>query len=1397
MANNNLTRIQNNQITDGTIQGGKIASGTLTGNLLASTVTFNSNITILGNLTVSNSYTQLNSINTYINDPIVVFNNGYTGSLTGYDIGILVNRNSATLAPYGSVNTFFGWVEADGAFEAIATTETGTNVSSINNSGYANVKIGNLTAVSGSFSGAVTALSVTTPTLNATNGNITTLYTANFNTANAVITGGSVNNTVIGNTTPAVGSFTTLNATTGFSTANAVISGGYISALSNATITTAVVTNFSSGNAVITGGSVNGTAIGASSASTGAFTTLTSSGVLTSNGNIVAASGTASTNTTTGALVIVGGLGVSGAEWIGSTLNVAGATTLQSTLGVTGVTTLSTATAGGLQAQAIGNVTPGTATFTTETVGGLQAQAIGNVTPGTATFTTETVGGLQAQAIGNVTPGTGNFTTLQATNFSSGNAVISGGYISALSNATITSGTLTTLVATNFSSGNARVTGGYADNFAIGANTAATGAFTTLTASGATTVTNSTQSTTSSTGALVVTGGVGVAKNLNVGGDALISGNLTVQGSLTAIQSQTLDVSDLNITVAKGASTAAAANGAGITVDGASATLLYTSATDSWNVNKQLIGLGATLSNSTVSTNTTTGALVVTGGVGIGGALNVGGTLSAGTASFASINNTPIGNATPSTGVFTTLQSTTSTATNFSSGNARVTGGYADNFPIGANTAATGAFTTLTTSSTAIASGNIVAASGTASTSTTTGALVVAGTGGIGIGGNINAGVFNTSLHNIKGNLLLGQGSVVDSADSILTINLNTDTPIVSNATVHMSATTNKNAIYGADSFGTGVLSLVVGRHARGTSTSPTAVQAFDNIAGYYGRGYGATGYVAAGTPAAGLVVQAAENYTDSAQGATLNLLIVPTGSITSTLGMSISGASGNVLIPSTTTSTNAATGSLVTMGGAGIGGALNVNGTSTHTGVGTFNANLVAASSTASTSTTTGALVVVGGVGVSGNATIGGDTVITGDVYVQGGDIWTSATTFNVVNATATTVNFAGAATTLNTGNASGTTNMAGVTKHLGNVVAASGTASTSTTTGALVVAGGAGISGAVNIGGNATIANATTFNTAQAAGMDTVIKGVNDATLIWARPNATYDQVIIGNSATASTAIRGAKLIINSTDSLLIPAGTNAQRPGNAGGTDTSGMLRFNTTSNGMEIYNGTAWQSFSTSFTVIADQQFTGTGSQTAFTLSTAQTTASCIVSINGVLQIPTLAYAVSSTTLTFTEAPAATDIIDVRCLTTTSTVTSLASTNGYNSFTVDNYGANVYVGSSGTTLAVSWNSAGAQVGFLANTSVASANTATTIDTIDNTQYRSAKYLVQVTNGANYQVQEVLVISNGTTATSVTYGTLQTNGNLGVVQTTQSGTNTLVQFIATNATNNVRISKDYLVI
>lgn len=58
---------------------------------------------------------------------------------------------------------------------------------------------------------------------------------------------------------------------------------------------------------------------------------------------------------------------------------------------------------------------------------------------------------------------------------------------------------------------------------------------------------------------------------------------------------------------------------------------------------------------TTASSDTTTGALVVDGGVGIAGNLNVAGLINAASATFTSINGTPIGDTTPSTGAFTQL----------------------------------------------------------------------------------------------------------------------------------------------------------------------------------------------------------------------------------------------------------------------------------------------------------------------------------------------------------------------------------------------------------------------------------------------------------------------------------------------------------------------------------------------------------------------------------------------------------------------------------------------------------------------------------------------------------------------------------------------------------------------
>ena len=61
----------------------------------------------------------------------------------------------------------------------------------------------------------------------------------------------------------------------------------------------------------------------------------------------------------------------------------------------------------------------------------------------------------------------------------------------------------------------------------------------------------------------------------DVAGTLRIMGDLIVDGTTTTINTATLDVTDANITVAKGATLASAVDGAGITIDGANATFVY------------------------------------------------------------------------------------------------------------------------------------------------------------------------------------------------------------------------------------------------------------------------------------------------------------------------------------------------------------------------------------------------------------------------------------------------------------------------------------------------------------------------------------------------------------------------------------------------------------------------------------------------------------------------------------------------------------------------------------------------------------------------------------------------------------------------------------------------------
>lgn len=79
-----------------------------------------------------------------------------------------------------------------------------------------------------------------------------------------------------------------------------------------------------------------------------------------------------------------------------------------------------------------------------------------------------------------------------------------------------------------------------------------------------------------------------IPDNFTVPGSLTVTTDLIVNGTTTTVNSTTLDVADLNITVANGAADAASANGAGLTVAGANATFTYVSADDRWTMNKDL-----------------------------------------------------------------------------------------------------------------------------------------------------------------------------------------------------------------------------------------------------------------------------------------------------------------------------------------------------------------------------------------------------------------------------------------------------------------------------------------------------------------------------------------------------------------------------------------------------------------------------------------------------------------------------------------------------------------------------------------------------------------------------------------------------------------------------------------
>jgi hypothetical protein len=159
---------------------------------------------------------------------------------------------------------------------------------------------------------------------------------------------------------------------------------------------------------------------------------------------------------------------------------------------------------------------------------------------------------------------------------------------------------------------------------------------------------------------------------------------------------------------------------------------------------------------------------------------------------------------------------------------------------------------------------------------------------------------------------------------------------------------------------------------------------------------------------------------------------------------------------------------------------------------------------------------------------------------------------------------------------------------------------------------------------------------------------------------------------------------LIVDTNTGIKFPIGTTLQRP-----ADVEGYVRYNSDTNSIEFYNGVNWLSIATASGTSLFETFDGDNSTTNFTLSSATTTNDTIVTLNGVVQSPGNAYAISGTDLTFTEAPKSGDAIEVRFITSEFTPASIIQDND-SSVRVNDSSANIVSKINGSNVIVTTDS-----------------------------------------------------------------------------------------------------------
>jgi fibronectin-binding autotransporter adhesin len=720
--------------------------------------------------------------------------------------------------------------------------------------------------------------------------------------------------------------------------------------------------------------------------------------------------------------------------------------------------------------------------------------------------------------------------------------------------------------------------------------------------------------------------------------------------------------------------------------------------------------IGAATGTSLSTTGTITGGNLDTGGTVsatstiTGGNLATGGTISAtGTATLGNVATggtiSATGNITGNYFIGNGSQLTGVTASSVDANN--LTGTTLASSVVNSSLTSVGALTSLsvvgTTTSGNIVTGGTVSATGTATVGNvaTGGTVSATGTGTFGnlaTGGTVSATGTATVGNLATGGTVSATGTI-DSANTITGGNLATGGTISSTGT----ATVGNVATGGTVS---ATSTVTGGNLATGGTISATGTATLGNVD--TGGTISATGTATLGNVATGGTISATGTATlgNVATGGTISA----TG--TATVGNLATG--GTASVGGNITGGNLLTGGLVSSTGTVTGGNLETGGTVSAVGSATVG-NLVTGGIVSATSTVTGGnLATSGTISATGTATVG--NLGTGGTVSSTGNILTSANvsaTGNVFAAnfignisgnisspganTEVIFNDNGTANAVSGFTFNKTSNLVTVGGNVdainfnGNVfatsVSASGTVTAASTVGGVITGSSASVTGTVtaastvggvitgstaSLTGNVDSANlilSSGFIDGPAAGRITI--NGSDIDTDFAVDGDTLANVFYVDAGTgtasfgSSSQTVNAIVAFNATNSILTPVGNTAQRPS----TGVTGMFRFNTITNSLEVYDNTQWTSVGVpSFTVITDQQFNGDGSTLSFTLTANATTAGTIVSINGVQQIPVTAYSVSGVTLTFTEAPAPGDLIDVRNLTTTTTVTSISNSSG---------------------------------------------------------------------------------------------------------------------------------------